>query len=348
MDLGSLDPQRILLVKPSALGDVMHALPTLAGLRERFPRAHLAWLVNRPYEPLLAHHPLLNATIPFDRHLFREGLRRGVGKAWSFAKALRAERFDLTIDLQGLLRTGLLSRLSGARVRLGLKSAREGASAFYTHRVDDLAPNLHAVDRYWRAATALGATGGPRPFLLPLDPEATRWAEERLASFPRPRIAVVVGARWLTKRWPPSHFAELVRRAHQSVGASAVFVGAPDERTLAEEAQRSLAGPSAVWSGETTLTQLAAVLGAADVVLANDTGPLHVAVALGRPVVSPFTCTSVRKTGPFGQFARAVETTVWCRASEVKTCDRLECMAELTPDRLWPALQEALVPWRRP
>ena len=100
-------------------------------------------------------------------------------------------------------------------------------------------------------------------------------------------------------------------------------------------------------AGATTLPQLAALLSQVDVLLANDTGPLHLAVALGRPVVAPYTCTVVRRTGPYGQDCRAVETTVWCRGSYLKQCDRLECMAELSPARLWPALEEILRTWQQ-
>jgi ADP-heptose:LPS heptosyltransferase len=99
-------------------------------------------------------------------------------------------------------------------------------------------------------------------------------------------------------------------------------------------------------TGATNLPQLAAVLGEVDVMLANDTGPLHLAVALGRPVVAPYTCTVVRRTGPYGQENHAVETAVWCGGSYLKQCDRLECMAELTPARLWPILEEILLAWQ--
>ena len=342
MNLTDLQPRRILLVKPSALGDIMHALPVLSALRQRYPAAEIHWLVNRSYMSLLEGHPDLNGTIPFDRDLFRAGFFRGISASGRFIRHLRSMKFDLAIDLQGLLRTGLVSRASGATTRIGLKSAREGAGWFYTHRFDDA--SIHAVDRYWHVAEALGAGGFEKRFHLPVSAEGKMWAAAMLANYPRPWIVVGVGARWLTKRWPPSHFAALIRRAQQQFDGTAIFIGAPDERPLAEEAAATLAGPFVQCAGTTTLPQMVAILAAADVVIANDTGPLHVAVALGRPVVSPFTCTQVAKTGPYGQLGSAVETTVWCKGSELKQCDRMECMAELTPDRLWPALEEILTP----
>src|SRR5262245_16858641 len=133
--LADYPARRIVLIKPSALGDVVHALPVLTALRRRFPAAHLAWVVNRTYEPLLRGHPDLDETIPFERG------RRGVWSALKynagFLAGLRRRRFDLVVDLQGLFRSGLMTLATGAARRVGLASAREGASWFYTDRVPD-------------------------------------------------------------------------------------------------------------------------------------------------------------------------------------------------------------------
>ncbi len=345
--LTTLTPTRIAIVKPSALGDILHSLPVLTALRRRFPQSHITWLVNRSYEILLKGHPDLDATLPFDRHPYRGGLVAGVRNQQAFLRALRGANFDLAIDLQGLFRAGLLTWLSGAKTRVGLSSAREGSRMFYTHVIPDGGFEVHAVDRYWKVIEALGDAPARKLFALPVQPDARRWVEQRLAGLPRPWLAIGAGARWLTKRWPPAHFAELVRRAQARFGGSALLIGSPDERGLAQDAANLIPGPHQIFAGETNLSQLTALLAAADVVVANDTGPLHLAVALGRPVVAPYTCTSVRKTGPYGQFHRAVETKVWCQGREVRTCSRLECMAELTPDRLWPQLEDILLAWQR-
>jgi ADP-heptose:LPS heptosyltransferase len=286
-------------------------------------------------------HPDLDAILPFDRGA-RGGVTAAVGSVLRFARHLRAGRFDLVLDLQCLFRTGLMAAATGADRRVGLSTAREGAAHFYTDVVPDEWQS-HAVDRYWRMATALGAGAGPKQFRVPLDPEAVTWAGEQLAGRPRPRLVVGVGARWLTKRWPPEHFATLVKAAQRRFGGTAVFIGTPDEAPLSAATIDRLTGPALDLSGRTTLPQLAAVLAAADVVLANDTGPLHLAAALGRPVVAPYTCTDVRRHGPYTSMAGAVSTTVECRASYVRSCDHLSCMSELTPDRLRGPLFEALL-----
>jgi heptosyltransferase I len=166
-----------------------------------------------------------------------------------------------------------------------------------------------------------------------------------LSAFPRPWLAFGVGSRWLTKRWRPAHFANLARRAQAEFGGTVIFVGTADEAAIAAEVQVKLTGPALDLSGRTTLPELAAVLEACDAMVANDTGPLHLAVALGRPVVAPYTCTKARLTGPFGSNG-AVETKVWCAGSELKRCSRMECMDELTADRLWPALARVLTTWQ--
>jgi lipopolysaccharide heptosyltransferase II len=344
--LADCAPRRIVLIKPSALGDIVHSLPVLTALRARFPQAHIAWVVNRAYQPLLEGHPDLDETLTFDRAAARAGWL-GAGRALAgFLGTLRNRRFDLAVDLQGLLRSGLMSLATGARRRVGFADAREGGRWCYTDRVD--APRnraLHAVDRYWRLAGALGAAAGPPVFRVHVAPAAAKWADGELAGLPRPWLVLGVGSRWLTKRWLPEHFAELANRVRSAFGGAAVFVGGADEAALAGAVRGRLGGPSLDLTGRTALPQLVAVLARADVMLANDTGPLHLAAALGRPVVAPYTCTRAAWTGPYGPAHRAVETRVWCAGSCRKRCSRMECMAELTPDRLWPALREVLQTW---
>jgi lipopolysaccharide heptosyltransferase I len=338
---------RIVLIKPSALGDIIQTLPVLAALRRRYPRAHITWLVNRSYEPLLRGHPHLDDVLPFDRGAARHGLWRATLAYARFLRDFRARRFDLVIDLQGLLRSGLFTAASGAARRVGLSSAREGATWFYTDIVPVADFNaIHAVDRYWLVAQALGVGDGPIEFRLPVREPERLWAEEAMRDCPRPWLAFGVGSRWVTKRWPPEHFAALARRAQAAFGGTVVFVGGKDEEELADATGSRLDGPWRNLSGRTTLPQLTALLARADVMVANDTGPLHLAAALGRPVVAPYTCTKVALNGPFGQAHRAVETRVACAGSYVKKCSRLDCMAELTPERLWPTLESILTRWQ--
>lgn len=342
--LNELPARRIALIKPSALGDVIHALPVLTALRRRFPAAHLTWVVNQTYEPLLRGHPDLDATLPFDRAALRGDWLGGARSFAGFLRRLRRECFDLVLDLQGLLRSGLMTAATGAARRVGLSTAREGAVWFYTDlvRVSN-SDKLHAVDRYWLIAEALGAGGGPKTFRVPLSETDQHWADALLRDRPRPWLMLAPGARWQTKRWLPSHFAALSRLAFAETGGTVVLVGGQEDAALAQQITGGVSGPVVDLTGHTTLPRLAAMLARADVVVANDTGPLHLAAALGRRVVAPYTCTRARLTGPYAQPGAAVETGVACQGSLLRQCPHMRCMAELTPERLWPSLRKVLL-----
>ncbi len=341
-----MDASRIALVKPSALGDVVHALPVLTALRVRFPAARITWVINTAYEPLVRNHPDLTDTLPFDRSAFKKGVWHAARYTHSFARELHRRRFDLVIDLQGLLRTGLMCLATRAPRRIGFANAREGSRYAYTHRVRvPDADRIHAVDRYWRVVEQLGAGDVPKRFHVPLDPAEVTAARDELAKLPRPWLAVAAGAKWVTKRWPPTHFAELLNRAWTRGGGSCVFVGAGEDTALSLDVARRLHGPSRDVTGKTSLPRLAALLSLADGMVANDTGPLHLAAALGRPCVAPYTCTRVAKHGPYTAMTGGIETTVACAGSYRKTCGNMICMPELTPDRLWPRLAEVLDAW---
>jgi len=188
--------ERIALIKPSALGDIIHALPVLTALRQRFPQAYIAWVVNRGYAELLRGHPDLDAILTFDRRATTSGPFTALRSHGRFLQEMRQGRFDLVIDLQGLFRSGLMAAYSKARRRVGLSSAREGAHWFYT----DVVPvadfqALHAVDRYWLVADAFGVGQVPKSFRLPRFDAEGQWAVSLLRDCPRPWIALGVGSR---------------------------------------------------------------------------------------------------------------------------------------------------------
>ncbi|GIW78823.1 MAG: lipopolysaccharide heptosyltransferase I [Gemmatales bacterium] len=345
----SCPPKRIALIKPSALGDIVHSLPVVTALRRRFPQARITWVVNKAYEPLLCGHPDLDATLAFPRRAISWQKPQSLLIFCRFLREMRCQHFDLVIDLQGLLRTGLMTFATGARRRVGLASAREGARWFYTDIVvDNQQPYRHAVDRYWLVADALGAGRFAKEFRFPDFPsELTRFSSI-LAGLSRPWMVLAPGARWQTKRWPIAHFAELIHRARCCFGGSVIVVGSSEDKHLANCFADGYSGNSLLdLTGKTTIPELVCVLKLADVVVANDSGPLHIAAALGRPVVAPFTCTQIQRTGPYGWFDSAVESSVPCQGSCIKRCSRMDCMVELTADRLWPVLRRHLADWER-
>lgn len=338
----SLSARRICLIKPSALGDVVQALPILAAVRRRFPAAKISWVVNSAYAPLLRPIRQLDEVIAFDRGMGRRGLWQGALSFARFLGSLRDRQFDLVIDLQGLLRTGLMTWRSGAAHRLGLASAREGAHLAYTYLVNDLPILQPAVTRYWQVAAALGV--GHAPIEYPLDLSSTEqgWAAEQLAALPRPWLLLCPGSQWQTKRWPAPKFAQAANKVVAPVGGSAIILGGPGEEEVAAECAKHLRLPYRNLCGRTDLRQLAALCRAGDVLLTNDSGPMHLAAAVGTPTVSLFTCTAPERAAPLGDDHRVVQTTVPCRASYIRQCSSMACMEQLTTAVVVPTLTEAV------
>jgi len=339
-----LVPKKIAILKPSALGDIAHALPVLTALRTLYPEAAITWVVNKAFEPMLKDHPHLTDTLAFDRGAFKRGVGASLRYSLRFADELRKRRFDLVLDLQGLLRTGLMCGSTGAPVRIGFANAREGSRHFYTRRIEvPDADLIHAVDRYWRMVESLGGNPGEKRFVLPVNAAERQVLETMLKPFSRPWIAVAVGAKWITKRWPPEHFAETLNRGFREFGGTAVFLGAPDDIALSQQTASLLNGPSLDLTGQTSIPRMIAGLDCADVMLANDTGPLHVAVALCKPCVAPYICTSSVKHGIYGQPGHGIESTAPCANSYNKHCHHGgTCVNDPPPDALWPVYRDVL------
>lgn len=340
-----LDAQRIAIIKPSALGDVVQTLPLLPALRRRFPSSHITWVVQRELADLVTGHPDLDAVIRCDR-------RPTVSQVITLARELSQARFDLVFDLQGLLRSALMTWATRARHRIGLETAREGAHLATTHTIPGTTKNVPAHARYWRVAEMLGVGDMPRRVLVQVPLSAHAAARTWLAGLPRPLIAVQWGAKWETKRWPVAGFAEVLARAAHTWGGTAVIVGAKADRTASEDMTRRIqaAAPQASvldLTGRTTIKELAAVVSAVDAVFSNDSGPLHLAAELGTPSLGVFTCTSAVRSGPPGDMHEFVSTEVSCAASYHKTCphtgdQHLACHRALTAERVWMGLQRLM------
>lgn len=332
-----LAPRRICVIKPSALGDIVQALPVLGPLRTRFPDATITWVVNKGLAGLIEGHSRIDEVIPFNR---RGGLR-----SWSgLLRTLRASRFDLVLDLQGLFRTGLMTRATGAPVRIGLHTAREGSHRACTTILEGTGKDVPARQRYWRITKELGVSADATAD-VPITPADRAFAASKLKSLPRPLLAICPGARWETKRWPAEKFAALAARAHREFGAAAIILGGADEQALCGDVETRLrkampAGAVLNLVGGTTLRQLAAVLEACSWAATNDSGPMHLADAVGTPVLGLFTCTSPWLSGPPLERHELLSTRTDCAAGYHKTCPlagskRHACQAELDVERAW-------------
>jgi ADP-heptose:LPS heptosyltransferase len=265
---------KILVIKPSSLGDVVHALPTVNLIRKKFPDAHIAWLIKAELSSLLKNCPLINDRIEFHR--------RDYARLPALLAQLHRERFDIAVDLQGLLRSGVMAWATGAPRRIGLSDAREGARFFHNELV--AVPRAHAVDRYLLVAKHLGCGSGPVEFALGLKGEAAS----------RSLIAINPLARWETKLWGEDNFSTLLN--HLPV-ERVVLIGSRTERERIERINR---GRARNLAGELDLFQLAALYRQCRVVISNDTGPMHLAAAVGTPVIALFGPTDPALVGPYG------------------------------------------------
>lgn len=309
---------RILLIKPSSLGDIVHALPVLHALRVRYPQARIDWLVAKPLAPLIAGHPEITELILFDRRRFGAIGRNAKATAefFHFLRDLRRRRYELVVDLQGLFRSGFLCRVTGAGVRLGFRGAREGASMFYTHRIPIDDPDRHAVDRNLRVAAALGIDDVAVEFRLPESPAIRADVEAQLAGSGltpgQTLIAVFPAARWETKVWASARFAAVIDELHEQSGARCALLGSQDEAARCREIADACRRAPINLAGRTDPAGLVALIRRADLVLCHDSAAAHLAVALERPLVCLVGPTNPRRTGPYGRMDAVVSLDLEC------------------------------------
>lgn len=343
------DPSRILLIKPSSLGDIIHALPVLAGLRRRYPDAHIAWLVASGFATLLEGHPLLNEVIRFDRARFGRMLTspRISGDFLRFVGGLRRKKFDLVIDLQGLIRSGFLAAASGASRRVGFADARELAWAFYTQRVRCPADAQHAVEKNLCIAEAVDARHEPAQFPLALQPaelEAVRRRLDEAAGHKQATYTCVLpGARWDSKLWPADRFAGLIDLMHQRGIPRVVLLGAASERALADQIRVHCRSHPISLVGQTNLRELACLISQAALVVCLDSGPMHIAAALDKPTIALFGSTDPARTGPWSSSAEVVRVELDCSPCLRRVCPlrHHRCLRDLTVERVANAVSHA-------
>src|SRR5215217_3310136 len=278
------EPQRILLIKPSSLGDIVHTLPVVAALKQRWPSAHVSWLVKRQWSDLVERVLGVDRVWPLDPT---------IGGWLGQVRALRRERWDLVIDLQGLFRSASMGWLSGGPVRVGFANAREGSPWFYTNSVSVPTVDMHAVDRYLLVAEAVGATlkGTPQFQWKPFDRDlelVRDLVKPRGLSIGQPWLAMHVSSRWATKRWPLRSFAAVADQLARDGPGPTVVIGSQDERAEVEELKTLVKSPIIDLTGAIPLGCLPAFLSQSAAMVTNDSGPMHISAAVGTPVIALF------------------------------------------------------------
>jgi heptosyltransferase-1 len=329
-------PRRILIVRLGAMGDVIHALPVAARLKRAFPNARIAWAVEPLWEPLLKGNPFVDEVILAPISAWRK--RPASPVAWSAARALRrrlrAVGFDAAIDLQGLIKSAILAHLSGASRVYGFARGqlREPlAGVFYTHRAG--AAGGHVVEKNLALAAALGAASGPMEFPLP---QGTPQPDLPQGEF----VLTSPVAGWKAKQWPPQYYAQLAALLAEQTGMVLVIDCAPADRAYCEQIRR-LAPPGSCQLHVSTIEGLIAATRRARAVVGIDSGPLHLAAALGVAGVAVFGQTDPARNGPYGDTFTVIRDrdarTSYKREDEIATS-----MAAIGPELVWQALEPRL------
>jgi lipopolysaccharide heptosyltransferase I len=337
---------RILIVRLGALGDVVHAIPVAAALRRAFPSARIDWLVSAKHGEILDLVTVLDQRIAVND---RDGSTGGQS-LWQAIGGLRRTHYDVVVDLQGLIKSALLSRLSGAPRVVGFTSsyARESlARLFYTDTYDpgrgglyDPRETRHVVRINLGLLTALGVEPTAPEFpIADVDSVVARWAIEHTGG----RYALLnPGAAWPNKRWPPSRFGQLARDLRERHDLLSVVLWGPGEEALAQEVVEAANG-AALLSPKTTIADLVALGRSAAVMISGDTGPTHLAAAVGTPLVGIFGPTRAVRNGPLAKRDIAVSRDAICQCHHLRRCklDRM-CLLDIEVQEVITAVDRRL------
>ena len=297
--------KKILITKPSSLGDIVLALPALRALRLSYPEAKISWLIRPEFAELIENHPHLDEIITFDRKL--------LGKAWfhpgafgallMLIRKLRRSKFDVVFDFQGLFRTASLAWLSGCKKRYGMANAREFATFFYTDKIIHDIENIHMVDFYLKIIQAAGASKSGVEFVFPQNLNAEESIDKLLTSHGiKANYAVLIpSSAHQEKCWPPENFALLADKISSQYDLSIVATGSASESGIVKKIQKKANVPIANLAGQTSLGELVALLKRAKLAVSNDTGPGHIAAAAGIPLVLMFGRANPIRLEPYGR-----------------------------------------------
>jgi 3-deoxy-D-manno-octulosonic-acid transferase/heptosyltransferase-1 len=337
----------ILIVKLSAIGDVIHTLPSLAALRRLYPDAHITWVVEEAASGLVLQHPLLDRVIVFRRKKWIEDYKAGRFRsvrqdASSFLKELRSRSYDLVIDFHGLFKSAMVVLASGGKRKLGYDSWQELSGLFLNEKIpEDM--NKHAVDRYLDFPRYLGAQPGTPEFILPISPDAENRSRLLMDSYALTRkkfIAVNPVAYWETKLWDNEKFAVLADFIKDRMKLDVVFTGSKKED--AADIVSRMRGKGINLGGETTLMELACIYRDALAVISTDSGPMHLAAAAGTPVIALFGPTDPARTGPYGTGHVIVRTDLSCSPCLLKRCETRKCMTDIMPEQVLAEVEKLL------
>jgi len=346
----------ILIVKSSAIGDVTHTLPALSALRRHYPEARITWLVEEAAAAIVEGHRALDRVLiaprkSWERSLKAGRLREALRGVRGFLRQLRDTHYDLLIDFQGLLKTSVWVFLARAERKVGFGRGMqhaEGSYLFLNERIPAVDMNIHALDRGLILLERLGIPRCPPVFDFPINAEneadAVALLEESGVRAEDPLVAINPMTRWPTKLWEDERFAQVADRLLEE-GLRVAFTGSKADQGAIDRITSLMGRPVIRFDGKTSLKTLAALYRRARVVLSTDTGPMHVAAAVGTPVVALFGPTAPWRTGPYGGQHTVLRAGVGCSPCFKKRCltkdyEEKACLRRITVDQVVAAVLE--------
>ncbi len=350
-------PRSILIVKLSAIGDVIQTLPMLEALKRQYPQTHIDWVVEEEASNLLLNHPRVNRVIISRRKSWlKKVLKPGefgktLGEISRFVRDLRSQHYDLIIDNHGIFKSGLVMLLSRGRRKIGFQAsagiADEG-SYFFTHeRYKPLSIERHALERYLDLVSQMGVQVEQAALQFPVPPDSLKGAETLLGQKvlgSRPLVVLHPAAKWETKQWPAEKFARLISALARRK-ATVVITGSPRDEGPVGEILHQTGGDSAKalnLVGKTNLMELAGLFSLSDLVLCPDTGPMHLAAAVKAPLIALFGPTAPWRTGPYGNNPLIIRKGLPCSPCFKKKCQTMECMNSISVEEVLAAVEQKL------
>ena len=344
-------PKSILIIKLSAIGDVVHTLPFLEVIRENFPKARIDWVVEEASSQIIEGHRAIDHVIvshrtSWQKQLFsgRESLAALIGIR-RFLRELRAETYDLVIDLQGLLKSAVLLGLSRGRRKVGPSWGKEGSRLFLTEPPFFVDADLHAVEKYLKAAEYLECDRTSWKGDIPIREADKRTITKLLHDNEvegKVLVAINPMAKWTTKLWETEKFSALADRLQKELSCQVVFTGSKQDREEINGIIRRMDEKPWNLTGQTHLKELAYLYSRCQLLISTDTGPMHIAASMGCPVVALFGPTAPWRTGPYGSGHTVIRQEMACSPCLKKKCEVLGCMKDITVDRVFGAVEQQL------
>jgi lipopolysaccharide heptosyltransferase I len=341
-------PRRILIIKLGSIGDVVHTLPALADLKKALPSAEIDWLVEPKSRIILEGNRHLRTVIELDTHRWRrEWSGDALRELGQMVSALRARKYDLAFDFQGLWKSAALGYFSGARRFIGFerRTLKEpGCHIFYSERIVPHRQAVHVIDIYKELLQGFRTDSTVHEFDLPSSQLDEHYIAEQLAVRKIGDFVIVnPGGGWDTKNWEPRNYGLLHNKLSESTGLTTVLTYGPGEEELVEEIIRASTGPPPV-TFPTTLTQFIALTRRAKLFVGGDTGPLHIAAACRTPIVGIFGPTDPARNGPFNPEDKIVWHRVPCGPCYKRSCEvyQKECLRRVQVEEVFEAALQRL------